>query len=185
MDNDRMAEYQYMQRQESEDEPLTEHQAQEADREKAMEALRSRLSVKLSDPPTEYEALGMAVSAILTHIPHSELTGENYTEPYSNTTKLGAAIWQTHIIASEHLNGKQVEPEAGYEPVSEHQALGLAIGALKQLPDYPVTEWYAGGHSSTHALLPTLEVVYKDAEAHKSSQHMEYKPPEIDSEPEM
>ena len=146
-----------------EPEPLTEHQAQEMDRDKAMELLRSKLSVKFSDPPTVHEALGMAVSAIVTHAPYSELTGEIYTERYSNTNKLGAALWQTHLIANERLNGRQIEPEAGYEPITEHQALGLAIGALRQLPDYPITEWYAGGHSNTYELLPVLQTTYEAA----------------------
>ena len=52
------------------------------------------------------------------------------------------------------------KPDQAVEPLTEHQALRLAIDALNQIPNHAIK----GEYQHTYALLPILEQTYERAE---------------------
>ena len=54
--------------------------------------------------------------------------------------------------------------EPPQEPLSEHQALRLAIDALNQVPNYRLM---SGEHRATYDLIPLLEKAYEEGKANE------------------
>lgn len=86
--------------------------------------------------------------------------------------------WQRNDMELEQ-GSKPDKTDQVQEPLTEHDALRLAIDALNQIPNRSLT----GEYRNTYKLLPVLETAYKSAERElNQEQAPEQKQPEIDIE---